>query len=153
MSSAEIAMPGTVAHEALQFLRESTHTRVTTSMLGAGIGRAPRRLPFQLQDALQAGIVSRVEDEFDGWIWSVGPHADVSQSVAPDEEAREVVRVSAMAMPSIFAFADSRKAATFSTSLSDDGRLRIERYGRLICELTPSERAQLMKTATEGVTP
>lgn len=66
---------------------------------------------------------------------------------------RTVKRVPAQAAPSIFAYAASIGAAPFSVSVSTDGRLRIERYGRLIAELTDTERRQVIVAAAQGVIP
>jgi len=146
------AAPGTVGYEALQFLRDNAqHHSITTSALASGIGRPVKRLIEQLHDAVDAAIIERQVGVGGAWIWSVGPNADFAQSSGPGEDVQKVVKVSAMAAPSIFAYADQRGAAAFSTALSDDGRLSIERYGRIICELTDTERRALVKTASKGV--
>lgn len=149
--SESVAAPGSVAHEAIQFLRKH-ESEISTTQLAHGIGRAVKRMAQHLAPAQRAGLLKRrVENGFA--FWSLGPNADAMQApqVGPDEKT--VVKVSAMAAPSVFAYADQRKAAPFSVSLSTDGRMSVERHGRLLLELTDSERAQLVHAAANGVKP
>ena len=143
-----IARPGTLVDAAIQFLHDNPDA--TTEALGTHIRCAANRVASILEPALLADVIERKEHGAT-WLWCVGPNADMEQSTAPDEDAREVVKVSAMAAPSIFAYADQRGAAAFSTSLSTDGRRTIQRHGRVIAELTDAERREFVKTATEGV--
>ena len=143
--------PGTVAHEAIQFLR--THGgEATITALANGIGRAPKRLAQQLSPALHAGLLARrIEGGFA--FWRLGPNSDKEQApvIGPDEKI--VVKVSALATPSVFAYADQRNAAPFSVALHTDGRVSLERNGRLLMELTNAERIQLVTAASRGMTP
>lgn len=139
--------PGTVAHEALQFLR-AQGSEVTTTALSKGIGRNIKRLSQYLAPAMKAGILARrVEDGFA--YWRVGPNADKTQppsAPTPDElGTQRVVRVSAIATNSIFAYADQRQAAPFSAAAHTDGRAHVERHGRLIAEFAPDEVTVLKK--------
>ena len=149
--SSDSVAPGTVAHEAIQFLR-AHGGEATITALANGIGRAQKRLAQQLSPALHAGLLAR---RIDGGFafWRLGHNADKEQApeVAPDEKT--VVKVSALAAPSVFAYADQRSAAPFSVSLSTDGRMSLERHGRLLLELTSSERIQLVTAASRGMTP
>lgn len=146
----DAVVPGTIAHEALQFLRRSKDgEEVSTTALANGIGRASKRLAQHLNPALRAGILARrVESGFA--FWRLGPNCDVEQAqvIAPDEKT--VVWVDALATPSIFAYADQRNAAPFSVALHTDGRLSVERHGRLVLELTNAERLLLLNTAAKG---
>lgn len=121
------------------------------SALANGIGRSSKRLAQYLSPSMRAGLLSRrIEGGFS--LWRLGPNADKAQepAIAPDEKT--VVKISALASPSIFAYADQRSAAPFSVALHTDGRLSIERHGRLLLELTNSERIHLVGAA-QLVTP
>lgn len=147
----ESAAPGTIAHEAMQFLRAHPG-EVSTTVLANGIGRSAKHLKQHLSPAERAGIFTRrVESGFA--FWRLGPNADKTQApeIAPDEKI--VIKVSALAAPSVFAYADQRAAAPFSVSLSTDGRATLERHGRVLMELTNAERIILVKAATQGVEP
>lgn len=134
----------TVSHEAVQYLR--THGELNTTALAAGLGRPSKRLAQYLAPAVAAGILSRrLEAGFA--FYRLGPNSDLSE---PPKVTHEVVKVSAMATPSIFAFADQRGAAPFSAALSTDGRLVVERHGRVLLELTNAERLVLLQAA-QGV--
>ncbi len=144
-------MPGTIAHEALQFLRASGG-EVGTLALATGIGRSAKHLAQHLAPAVRAGMLTRrVNGGFA--FWRLGPNSDAEQApvVGPDEKI--VVKVSALASPSVFAYADQRNAAPFSVALHTDGRLSIERHGRLLLELTNTEREHLVKAAARVMTP
>ena len=149
------AVPGSVAHEAIQFLR-TQDGEVSTTLLASGIGRAVKRLSQHLSPAVKAGLLTRRVDAGFAF-WRVGPNADRTQPPAeptPDELGRQrVVKVSAKATNSIFAYADQRKAAPFSVALSTDGRASVERHGRVLLELTNAERIILVNAASRGVTP
>lgn len=145
------AAPGTIAHEAIQFLRGSKDgEEVSTTALANGIGRAGKRLAQHLSPALHAGLLARrVEGGFA--FWRLGPKVDATQAPVIAADEKVVVKVSAMATPSIFAYADQRNAAPFSVALHTDGRLSVERHGRLVLELTASERIHLVNAAANGV--
>jgi hypothetical protein len=144
------AAPGTIAHEAIQFLRRSTDgEEVSTTALANGIGRAGKRLAQHLSPALHAGLLARRVDAGFAF-WRLGPKADVAQAPVIAADEKIVVKVSALAAPSIFAYADQRNAAPFSAALSTDGRLLVERHGRLLMELTNAERLVLLDAA-QGV--
>lgn len=143
--------PGSVAHEAIQFLRKQG-CEVSTTALANGIGRHVKRLSQHLAPAERAGLLKRrVEHGFA--FWRLGPNADNAQAPALAADEKTVVKVSALAAPSVFAYADQRKAAPFSVALHTDGRLSVERHGRLLLELTDSERAHLVNAAANGVKP
>jgi hypothetical protein len=138
-------VPGTVAHEAVQYLR--THHEATTAALALGLGRSAKRLAQHLAPAVRAGILSRrIEAGFA--FWRLGANAD--DRLAPAVTGPEITRVSALSAPSVFAYADQRGAAAFSASLSTDGRLVVERFGRVLMELTNTERLVLIQAA-QGV--
>ena len=135
---------GTVAIEAVAHLR--AHGELNTTALAAGLGRSAKRLAQHLAPAVRAGILSRrLEAGFA--FYRLGPNSDLSEG---PKVTHEVVKVSAMAAPSIFAFADQRGAAPFSAALSTDGRLLVERHGRVLLELTNAERLVLLQAA-QGV--
>lgn len=147
--------PGSVIHEAIQFLRSSDLQEVTTAMLSAGLGRPAKHLAQQLAPALQAGLLARRVDGGFAF-WRLGPNID--REAAPvltqyDIENQRVVKVSALAAPSIFAYADQRQAAPFAVSLYTDGRMSLERHGRLLVELTGAERQIMLNAAAGSVRP
>jgi hypothetical protein len=139
---ADSCTPGTVSHEAMQFLL--VHGEASTTALANGIGRSAKRLAQHLSPAERAGIFSR-RTEGGFAFWRLGPNADKDQApeITPDEKI--VVKVSAMASPSIFAYADQRSAAPFSSATHTDGRVHTERHGRVIAEYTASEVVILKK--------
>lgn len=145
------AVPGTVAHEAIQFLR-SQSGEVTTSELARGIGRPVKRLSQHLAPAVTDGLLARRVDGCFAF-WRLGHQLDRTQAPPVADEEQQVVKVSALAAPSIFAYADQRAAAPFAVALFTDGRMTIERHGRLLLELTNAERIQLVNAATKGVQP
>lgn len=143
--------PGSVAHRVIQFLRDCEHD-VTTTELSASIGYAGNRLAHKLNPAMRAGLLCRrIENGFA--FWTLGPKADLEVPPPVGDGEQTIVKVSALAAPSVFAYADQRKAAPFSVALHTDGRLAIERHGRLLLELTNSERIHLVNAAMQGVQP
>ena len=129
---------------AVAYLR--THGELNTTALAAGLGLSAKRLAQHLAPAVRAGILSRrLEAGFA--FYRLGPNSDLSEG---PKVTHAVVKVSAMATPSIFAFADQRGAAPFSAALSTDGRLLVERHGRVLLELTNAERLVLLQAA-QGV--
>lgn len=149
--ASNVAIPGTLAYTAIQWLRNNPDA--TTEELAAALNRSAKHLYKTLEAAVLAGGITR-SLEMDVWIWNVGPEADVLQSAGADGGDERVTRVTAaVAAPSIFAYADQRGAAPFSVALSTDGRMSIERHGRVLAELTDAERKTLVQAAAHGVVP
>lgn len=139
-----VCEPGTIAHEAVQFLRRHPGG-ISTTPLANGIGRSAKHLAQHLESAMRAGILERrVEAGFT--FWRLGPNVDAEQAPAIDPDEKIVVKVSAMAAPSIFAYADQRSAAPFSAAAHTDGRVHTERHGRVIAEYTAAEVVILKKS-------
>lgn len=139
------AAPGTIAHEAIQFLRRSKDgEEVSTTALANGIGRAGKRLAQHLSPALHAGLLARRVDAGFAF-WRLGPKVDATQAPVIAADEKVVVKVSALSTPSVFAYADQRNAAPFSAAAHTDGRVATERHGRLIAEYTATEAAILKK--------
>lgn len=151
MSTQSHITPGTVAFEVLQLLRTRNH-EMTTTALSLALGRPAKDLPKQLAKAVDSRHISRRQGN-GGIFWGIGEATHQAAAQPQSDTERTVTRVSALAAPSVFAYADSRKAAPFSTALSTDGRLTVERYGRVLLELTDEERKLFVKTATKGVKP
>lgn len=84
--------------------------------------------------------------------WRLGPkskgYVPPADSTPVPADEQQVMSLSANAAPSIFAYAAQRGAAPFSAALSTDGRLSIERHGRLLLELNNEERALVVAAAT-----
>lgn len=149
MSDMSVIAPGSVAHAALTVLRRQGVRELTTLNLANLLGRNAERLPAQLRQAQFGGFISRRELG-NNILWSVGPQAEGNTPSEAEEPAR--IAVSAQAVPSVFVYAQQRDAAPFSTALHTDGRLDIQRHGRVVCELTNVERLELIQTASVGVT-
>jgi len=138
-----VCAPSTIAHEALQFLRASGG-EVGTLALATGIGRSAKHLAQHLAPAVRAGMLTRrVNGGFA--FWRLGPNSDAEQApvIGPDEKI--VVKVSALAAPSVFAYADQRNAAPFSAAAHTDNRVHTERHGRVIAEYRAAEVVILKK--------
>jgi len=145
-----VGAPGTIEYEAIQYLRENGAT--TLSVLSIGIGRNFKRLASQLSCAVDAGLLTRTERGATA-VYEVGPSAvDLTRPIAEeDHDERTVTRVSAASVNSIFAYAKARNAAPFSCAMHTDGRLSIERHGRVVCELSTLEREIVRDAASRGV--
>lgn len=146
-----VCIPGSIAHEALQWLRTITG-EAGTHAVATGIGRSAKHLAQHLSPAVRAGVLSR-RTESGFTFWRLGPNSDKQQAPALNPDEKTVVKVSALAAPSVFAYADQRHAAPFSAALHTDGRLSVERHGRLVLELTSAERVHLVNAAANGVKP
>ena len=151
------APPGTIAHRAIAHLRAFPQgTELSTSAIAHELGHPVSYFGKYLAAAAAAGLLSfRKEAGFS--FWRLGPNIDRTQAPTRpskfEEEASRVRDVSALAVPSVFAYAEQRSAAPFSVSLSTDGRLIAERHGRVIAEFTDVERRVLIQAASVGVTP
>jgi len=144
--------PGSVMHAAIAWVR-SQGREVTTAEIAAVVNRSGRRLTQHLHPAVRAGLLERRLD--DGFaFWSIGKGVALEPRVSKEEgdagDAQRVLRVSAAAVPSVFAYAEQRGAAPFACSVYTDGRMAIERNGRLLLELTNAERLQLLHHAALG---
>lgn len=150
----DTANPGTLTHAALAFLRRQADGEITSTNLARGIGRSAKHLRDNLDSAIREGLLSHRVSDGCSW-WSLGPNADTEQHpVSPEDLTHQrVIQVSAAAVSSVFAYAAQRSAPPFSVSLSTDGRMSIERHGRVLAELTNNERDLLVKSATQGVAP
>jgi hypothetical protein len=94
---------------------------------------------------MQAGIA----------MWSLGAKAAevASSDDRHDDDLPEAHTTAASAASSIFAYAQMRHAAPFSVHLATDGRLTIERHGRVVIELSDIERKLMLDVARNGVRP
>lgn len=139
---------GVVARMVVAYLRTKPPGHLATNgELAEACGRPASGLGQHLDSAVRAQIlVKTVLNHGRTVLWSLGPNAVALAAV-------KVPNAHASAIPSVFAYAASMVAAPFSTSLSTDGRLRIERKGVLVAELSNDERLQLIETARNGVVP
>lgn len=143
---------GDIARKAVAYMRsQPAGHRATTGELAGAVERSAAGFGQYLTAVVRMGILKR-DDTAGGTLWSLGPNSGADLP-AKDADKRVVVRSHAAVSPSIFAYAAAMTAAPFSTALSTDGRLRIERSGVLVAELTNEERLQLIETAKNGVTP
>lgn len=151
---------GTWAHKAITHLRGvGSEVRMTTAELCQAIGYTSRsaasHLPQFLLEPVRRGLLYRRRVPGAATVWGLGYlfDSDAPEPSGPNEEGERVAQrtLPAAAVNSIFALADERRAAPFSVSLSSDGRLSIERYGRVLVELTDNERRQLLRAAGYGV--
>lgn len=129
--------PGTATHKVVEHLKEFPGGFEMSCTEVAAFLEWPnaRGLRSTLKPAVRAGVLAvRTAGPRFSW-YSIGD----GKPQAEEEEAPDVVRVSATAANSVFAYAEQRDAAPFSTAESSDGRLIIQRHGRVIAELTPDE--------------
>ena len=129
--------PGTKPHiivEHLRALGPGMEISCQQAAIVAGMDDASG-LSSILKPAVLAGVLSvRRASARHSW-YSLGDGVEHQD----DEDDPQVRRISADAAPSIFAYAEQRNAAEFSTAVSSDGRLILQRKGRVIAELTPHE--------------
>lgn len=147
---------GTVARAAIEYLmRRPAGTELTTVVLAEAIGQLSSGLGSSLRPAVRQRFLSTRQAN-GRVLWSLGPaitDAGLYEPADITDADRSVVRLDAAAMPSVFAYARSRGAAPFSVSLSTDGRLTAERYGRVFAEFTDEERRILILAGAQGVAP
>ena len=151
MKASRVCPSGSVAQDAVAWLR-TVHGEAGTHALATAIGRPAKHLTQYLAPAVRAGILTR-RNEGGFSFWRLGPNSDTAQAPAIGANEKTVVKVSALAAPSVLAYADQRSAAPFSVALHTDGRALIERHGRLVLELTNAERIHLVNAAAQGVAP
>lgn len=164
---------GEVGRIVFAYLSEKGHDYEATTRELAGMTETPTTGFGQyLANHIQAGVLQSRTNERGHIMWRLGPNArTAAQALAlakmrpppppprslprsePEDMPQRVTRVDANAMPSVFAYAASRGAAAFSVAMSTDGRLLIERRGRVVCELTDEERRELVRAASNGVIP
>jgi hypothetical protein len=129
--------PGTATHRVVEYLREFPEGFEMSCTEVAAFLEWPnaRGLRSTLKPAVRAGVLAvRTAGPRFSW-YSIGD----GKPMTVEEEEPTIVRVSASAANSVFAYAQQRDAAPFSTAVSSDGRLIIQRNGRVIAELTPDE--------------
>jgi hypothetical protein len=133
--------PNSASARAIAYLSTlPAESRVTTAALHKAIGlRKGVGLLQAIEPAIIRNLVSvhRISER----------HTLVSlpEKRQPEDDESHVplpvqqTTVSAAAVPSIFAYAEQRNAAPFSSALSSDGRCTLQRQGRVIAELTAAE--------------
>lgn len=141
--------PGTIAHKAVEYLRaQPSGTELSSYALADAIGVKWRHFGSYLHTAVCAHMLSKRVDLGVAY-WSA-PATSAIRTQVPPSAANTL---SALAVPSVFAYADSIDAAPFSCALSTDGRMRIERHGRLVLMLSRDEASQVANVAACGVRP
>jgi hypothetical protein len=142
--------PGTVPHAAVSHLATlPSGTELPERELADAIAQQHNGIHRYLNPAARAGYLCSRRTET-ATMWSLGPRMDPSQDQKPVTlvgDAMLVRHVNAQAAASIFAYAKQRHAAPFSCALSTDGRLTVERHGRVIVEFTNAERELLLQSA------
>lgn len=129
--------PGTIPHRVIQHLKAMAEgSEASTTELAIALGWDDARgLKSWLVPAVEGGALAVRVGGARQSFYRLGDGKDRYQR---DGEP-QVAHVSATAVHSIFAYADQRDAAPFSTAVSSDGRLILQRHGRVIAELTPDE--------------
>lgn len=148
-------IPGTTAYLVIEHLKTLTPgSEISVADACRAIGRAVDGFTISMATATREGFV-RKRNAAGRLMWSLGPSSPGFSHAheKPTDDSQQVLSASALASPSVFAYAAQRGAAPFSASLSTDGRLSIERNGRLVLELTNDERALVAKAAIDGVSP
>lgn len=152
---ARVALPGTIAYKVVMYLRlQPQFTELASSVLAEAIGQSANGFGQYLAACERRGVLrKRLSNNIA--LWSLGDnHGLVPEPGERGQPGLEAtMEVDAAAATSIFAYARSRGAAPFSCALHTDGRLAIERHGRLVLELTADERQILVKAASTGVSP
>ena len=154
-------MPGTVAYAAVAYLRTlKPGTELSTAALASCVGQPTSGFGTLLQPAVKAELLNkRMQSGL--LMWSLGLAA-IDPAHRPAQQTQDepikprtepVVALGASAVTSIFAMADTRHAAPFAVFLGTDGRVKFERAGRLLLELTPAEADIARKTLHLGVKP
>lgn len=147
-------LAGTVAAAAIDHMKKLDQVNqgweLSTHALAQAIGQEAGNFGQYLAAAVRADMLRRRVDG--GMIfWSLGRNSDFDAPPAAlspaDQDGARLVSVSVTATPSVFAYAAERNAAPFSTALSTDGRLTVERHGRAVFEFTDAERRLLLKSA------
>lgn len=144
-------LQGSVAATAIAHLKTLEQGfELSTHALAQAIGQVGDNFGQYLSAATRADMLRRRMERGIAF-WSLGRNSDgdmpAPEGSTADQEGQRVVSVSALAVPSVFAYANERGAAPFSVALSTDGRLTVERYGRVIVEFTDEERLQLLLNA------
>lgn len=154
---------GSIALHAIRVLREYAEgTELSSSELAQELGQPLSGFGSLLLPSAEVGYLRR-RIQGNVALWSIGakpvPDADAPlRTIVPrkqrkSDDERFVELSSAGMVASVFAYAKTRDAAPFSCALSTDGRLTIERHGRVVLELTDAERRQLIIAASQGVLP
>jgi hypothetical protein len=147
-----MSTPGTIAHQAIQYLKKHRERMLTTEELAQAIAVQKRHLPQQLSPAVKAGVLLK-KQEGNFLFWGVGHNIDEKVAPTIKHDERTILKVSAAAAPSIFAFADQRGCAYFSAAQHTDGRIHCERHGRIVVEFTNHEAQVLRDVLLNGVRP
>jgi hypothetical protein len=137
------AQPGTFPYRVIAHLKslpEGTEVSVTELAVALGWDNA-RGLKSWLVPAVEGGALAIRIGGARMCFYRLGDGKDQYAK----EDDKTVAHVPASAVSSIFAFADQRQAAPFSTMESSDGRLVLQRHGRVIAELTPDEASEHRK--------
>lgn len=150
--------PGTVSFKVIEHLQTlAPGSEITNRGICDVMGVPVNGTTTLLEPAVRAGyLTKRLSDKTamqQGRLhWRLGPQSKgylpPPDSIPSGPDAQQVMQVSANAAASIFAYAQQRQAAPFSAALSTDGRLSIERHGRLLLELNNEERALVVAAAT-----
>jgi hypothetical protein len=145
-------LPGSIAGNVIAHLKTLEHgEELSTAALAQALGQMGDNFGQALASAVRSDMLRR-RMEGHCIFWSLGRNSDgnLPPAMPPlaEQESQRVVAVSALAMPSVFAYAQNRQAAPFSVSISTDGRLVAERHGRVVVEFTNAEREQLLATAS-----
>ena len=131
--------PGTISFEVLAYLREEDCEQ-STSNIAIHIGRDSQLVMEHLNNSRRLGVFIRRKADKD-FFWSIAPEFKAVD--APDANPQMQRNVDVSLTPSIFAYAAQRMAAPFSVATSSDGRVLIERRGRLVLEINATE-AEIM---------
>lgn len=148
-------LKGTLLFLAIETLQDHKHGHFISEVALAEMsGHSAKDLARRLVSGLKNGWLERFEMSGTHY-WRIGSvSVDLHADIREQEEAEADARLQSANMhPSVFAYAADRGAAPFSCNLGTDGRLKIERYGRLIAELTNGERIKLLASAVKVEAP
>ncbi len=131
------AVKGTLPHRVIEYLRslgEGAEASTTEIAIALELENA-RGLRSWLTPAVEGGALAVRVGGARMSFYRIGDGKDLFAR----EADKTVAHVPASAVSNIFAYAEQRNAAPFSTALSSDGRLILQRHGRVIAELTADE--------------
>jgi hypothetical protein len=145
MSSDYSPIPGTAGYKAIQYLQSlAAGAAVPAQDLGQAIDVSPRIFASVLGRALEAGLLVKGKGNRHGKhivTYSLGVHIDLRPEEREDDSdipVRQSV-VAASMCSSVFALGQHNEAAPFSSAITSDGRIVLERFGRAIAILSREE--------------
>lgn len=140
--------PGTLAFRVVRYFEDLPEgTEMASTLLSDAMETNPHGIRLQLSKAVESGFLAvryGTHNSRQALIYSRGPEKMEVPDVSEEGDLKPHQRTVPMtSVPAHFAFAPQRDAGPFSVALTSDGRIVLERCGRIVCELNRFE-AQIM---------